>query len=347
MTTPAITEILNIAHSPAWMPWAVSYFFFIGLAVSAAFISLMGTLLGRPGWEKASRAAAIVMMTCAITAPIALLGDLHQPGRFWHFYTNFTPWSWMSWGAFFLPLFVVLAVVYGWLVLNPRGPFAWALRPLALATAIMAALVALYTGMEVMIIKARPLWNTAFLPFFYLFTGLTGAAGLALLFNCAAQHQDETARTKLARAMSLFAWLSLATLGLWFMAGVTGLSDPAARALTAMSGDPRWLSLAAGLAVLLIVPALAGVVCKRGWVLALTGIAAASAAWLFRWIVFMDGQMIPKTGAGTYVWRIPAGSEGWLGIIGVFGLWLFVSIVIAGFLFRADSDRAARATPAE
>ena len=32
----------------------------------------------------------------AIVGPLALTGDLHQPGRAWHFYAHITPWSWMS-----------------------------------------------------------------------------------------------------------------------------------------------------------------------------------------------------------------------------------------------------------
>ena len=103
MNTPAIIETVNISHGMIWLPWAVSYFFFIGLALSAALISLVWSLAGRKEWEQASRMAIFTMLTSAIVAPVALLADLPQPGRFWHFYTNFTPWSWMSWRAFLLP----------------------------------------------------------------------------------------------------------------------------------------------------------------------------------------------------------------------------------------------------
>jgi tetrathionate reductase subunit C len=68
---------------------------------------------------------------------------------------------------------------------------------------------------------------------------------------------------------------------------------------------------------------------------------------LFRWIVFMDGQMIPKTGAGTYTWHMPAGSDGWLGIIGVFGLWLFAAIAVSSLAANKADDAARQAAPAE
>ncbi|MDI8746341.1 hypothetical protein MJM83_32235, partial [Salmonella enterica subsp. enterica serovar Montevideo] len=47
--------------------------------------------------------ASVFSITCAITAPLALTADLHQTARVWHFYAWPTPWSWMPWGALFLP----------------------------------------------------------------------------------------------------------------------------------------------------------------------------------------------------------------------------------------------------
>ena len=63
---------------------------------------------GKPG-SPARRllpSAVAVLLVSAIAAPISLLADLHQPGRFWHFYAHATPWSWMWLGALLLPCFV-------------------------------------------------------------------------------------------------------------------------------------------------------------------------------------------------------------------------------------------------
>ncbi len=342
---PAIIETVNITHEAAWLPWAVFYFFFAALAFSAAIISTAWTLLRRSGWKRAARMTLLVLLSSAIVAPVALLADLHQPGRFWHFYTHFTPWSWMSWGALFLPLFVALAIVYSWLALTqPQdGRLAWAIRPLAMATLAFALLVALYTGMEVMVVKARPIWNTALLPWAYLFTGLMGAAGLALVVDAFIPGDHATAERKLSKVMGYAALLSLLTLGLWLAEGLTGISDAAARTIAAISGSAYWRMIGLALALSLALPILGFFI--RGLPLAVLGLIAVAAMWAFRWVVFMDGQMIPKTGAGLYAYRLPMGADGLLGIIGIIGLWLAVIIIVTTITGLAPRQGAAQ--PAE
>ena len=43
-------------------------------------------------------------------------------------------------------------------------------------------------------------------------------------------------------------------------------------------------------------------------------------AWVFRWIIFMAVQGVPKYGAGLYLYTMPLGSDGLLGMLGVLGL---------------------------
>ena len=52
----------------------------------------------------------------------------------------------------------------------------------------------------------------------------------------------------------------------------------------------------------------------------LLALAMLAAAWVFRWIVFMPVQTVPKFGAGLYLQGVPWGSDGVLGMLGVFGL---------------------------
>ncbi|WP_341648715.1 NrfD/PsrC family molybdoenzyme membrane anchor subunit [Thauera humireducens] len=78
-----------------------------------------GRRLPPSGWAGTSRLALLGALVCGLAAPVALLADLHQPGRFWHFYAYFTPTSWMSWGAFFIPVYLVGLLTYAWLALRP------------------------------------------------------------------------------------------------------------------------------------------------------------------------------------------------------------------------------------
>ena len=50
------------------------------------------------------------------------------------------------------------------------------------------------------------------------------------------------------------------------------------------------------------------------------GVAMMAAAWVFRWGLFMGVQSVPKFGAGLYLYSMPLGGEGLMGMLGVAGL---------------------------
>ena len=57
----------------------------------------------------------------------------------------------------------------------------------------------------------------------------------------------------------------------------------------------------------------------KGYTLVL-GIGLAASAWAFRWALFMGVQGVPKFGAGLYLYSMPLGGEGLMGMLGVAGL---------------------------
>ena len=59
------------------------------------------------------------MVAAGLVAPIALTADLHQPARAWHFYAQTRFGSVMWYGAYLLPLFSLLSMLLGWLLLRP------------------------------------------------------------------------------------------------------------------------------------------------------------------------------------------------------------------------------------
>ena len=54
-----IIELLTPAYEAAWLPWAVQYFFLIGLSYGAFLLSLPGIVGRRPGWTGISRLALL------------------------------------------------------------------------------------------------------------------------------------------------------------------------------------------------------------------------------------------------------------------------------------------------
>lgn len=348
---PNIVETINVAREVAWLPWAVQYFFLIGLSYGAYLLSLPGIVFRRPGWAGISRLALLGALVCGLVAPVALLADLHQPGRFWHFYAWFTPTSWMSWGAFFIPVYLGGLLVYAWLALRPElarhaasgGKLAGlalvlaygghesrgALKAAALLAFVGAALVALYTGAEVAVVQARPLWNTPLLPLQFFITAFAGAVGLALLFNRFGP-RDEAASRRMAGVLAATQLAALAVGALWLALGLSGVSPVHARALAEVGPSASWqLSAAWAVAATMLTLVLAWKWPGSGPVV---GLLALHSAWMMRWSIFIGGQEVPKTGAGYYSYMLPLGPEGLMGIVGTAGLWVFLFVLITTLL---------------
>lgn len=330
-----IIELLTPHYEAAWLPWAVQYFFLAGLATGAALLATW-SLWSRP--DGAARQALplimVLLATAAITAPVALLADLHQPARFWHFYAHITPWSWMSVGALLLPAFVTLALglCLAWWLDARR----W-LRPLSLLLALSALGILVYTGAEVAVVRARPLWHTAWVPLNLALTAWLATIGALLIL----------ARwTEAGHLPAVRAWLGRIGLGLslalllaalaWLTHGILTDSPSLATARRLYQQFPIWhISLA--LSVLLGALMLAGWCLPRLWLHRrhgplLMGLGACATAWAFRWALFMGVQGVPKYGAGLYLHDMPWGGDGLLGIVGIFGLCLTVLVVVLWLL---------------
>lgn len=362
---PSIVETVNVVREVAWLPWAVQYFFLIGLSYGAFLLSLPGIVGRRAGWLGISRLALLGALLCGLTAPVALLADLHQPGRFYHFYLFFTPSSWMSWGAFFIPVYLGGLILYAWLAFRPllaqqaadgglsprlarlcrviaygglesRG----ALLAAAVLAFIGAALVALYSGMEVMVVQARPLWDTPLLPVQFVITALAGSIGLTLLLKRLARLPDAApGNQQLLRVLAATQALALLVGAIWLLLGMTGLSPSHAQALAQVAPAAAWQLTAvwaAGSTALTLWLAL-----RRPGSGLLLGLLALHSAWMMRWTIFIGGQEVPKTGAGFYEYQLPLGYDGLLGIVGTFGLWVALFIALTTLLPVARLTRDA------
>ncbi|MGE4436607.1 NrfD/PsrC family molybdoenzyme membrane anchor subunit [Achromobacter sp.] len=318
-----ITELLTPVYDAAWLPWAVQYFFLIGIAATAA-LTAAGAAFGKAGSSARQLlpAAVTVLLVCAIAAPVSLLADLHQPGRFWHFYTRLTPWSWMWLGALLLPVFTGLAVLFcaAWW----WGRMLW-VRLLALALALSAVSILVYTGAEVMVLRARPLWHTPFLPLNFALTAWLGALGAMFLVARWLPGGLKALPVALLRRLSVTAVVMLAIgAGAWILLGLLGVDASFDAAVRLFGEFPVWRASLAGavitafcmIALLQRAPRTLAAPLPSA-ALALTMLAAA---WIFRWVVFMSVQGVPKYGAGLYLYDMPWGSDGLLGMIGVLGL---------------------------
>lgn len=346
-----ITEIINVTRDTAWLPWAVQYFFLIGLSVACFLFTMPRFLFGRSQADKPARLALVGALVCGLTAPVALLADLHGPGRFYHFYLYFQPSSWMAWGAWFIPIYVGGLLVYAWLALRPDLLRAAAtpsfLQPLyarlggeipqmALKLAggitfVGAFLVLLYTGMEVMVVAARPLWHTPFLPLQFAATAIAGGLGLMLLLNRWLGDADRELEALLNRRLALAQAVVIGLGCAWLFVSMSGVSPAHARALDQVAPSLAWQFTAAWAVLAAVVPMVLAVL-RPGSSGLVTGLIVLHSAWMIRWTVFIGGQSIPKTGAGYYDYVLPLGSDGLLGIVGTAGLWIALFVVLTNWL---------------
>ncbi|WP_041058131.1 NrfD/PsrC family molybdoenzyme membrane anchor subunit [Vibrio owensii] len=344
-----ITEVLVQPQAIAWLPWAVQYFFYIGSAYAAAILFLIALLFESHTSHRLRAALVLTLAIGAIVGPLALTGDLHQPGRAWHFYAHLTPWSWMSLGSLFLPLFSGLAVATAWLYLRndlinlenqPGKVFPllaklslgrWKTsRKLMIAVSIVTVLsgltIALYTGAEIAIVKSRSLWHQPASPVLWFVTAFIGAVGFTLLLWLLIPSKSDRLTfgdTRLLRQTTAISGaLSLLLIPIW-------ASNNASSSLYA---SPLWVQHIALLTSLLLGSVLLALFTLRDTnrhfirVLFMSGMALTT-AWTVRWITMMEVQTIAKFDVGPYPYDLPIGSNGLLGIIGMFGLWITLALL--------------------
>jgi tetrathionate reductase subunit C len=353
-------ELLAPRYAIAWYPWAVQYFFLIALSYATLWLAAPALVFGKQRWLPTARLAVLACLTTTLVAPVALLADLHQPLRFWHFYAYATSSSWMSIGSLLLPLYVVGVLLLAWLAWRPAlqanrqapGLAGLAARLLAfgsaptprvalvlvgLGTLALSAGIMLYTGAELAVVKARPLWNTVWLPPMLVATGFIAAAGLILVLNRVSGLRDQATIGQMLRVLLGACLVAGLVAGSWFLDGFNANVGSVAAALDSVRASPSWRSTAlwGGLTGLALFGAVLFLLTRPAarrpalfawaWVL---GLVAIHMGWMFRWVVLMDVQHVARNSAGFHHYGIPAGSSGILGIVGTFGLWLAAVLVI-------------------
>ena len=348
MTTTV--EVLGFARGPDWLPWAVQYFFLIGVSCAAFFLSLPGLVWRLPSWRTLSRLALLAALISGLTAPVALMADLHQPGRFINFYLHPNFGSWMAWGSFFIPLYVGSLLLYAWLCLRPTllrlaqrgGRLAvvyqrvsygghdnrQAIGLAALAASLGAMLLLLYTGMETMVVSARVLWNSPLVPLLFLSTACVGGLGMTLLVAALAGRRDVAPALNRGLALALAATFIL--LAAWFAGALSGQASAAAKALTALALSRVWATT--GVWFLGTAAFTLWLAVRSPQSLWSTALLALHGAWLLRWIVFIGGQSIPRMGSTWFDYSLGIGPDGLLGIAGSLGLALFLYVVLTGLI---------------
>ncbi|MDC0726269.1 tetrathionate reductase subunit TtrC [Phytobacter diazotrophicus] len=326
MSPMIIDEVLAQPQDITWLPWAVQYFFFIGIASCAVLLACAARWSQHRYREAFERICLFLALTCGIVAPLALTADLHQTARFWHFYAWPTPWSWMPWGALFLPLFTVFVGLWFLLfhlrVVTER--FTPLMRWIALAAALTAVGLLLYTGREVSVVQARPIWFSYGYPLVMFISAISALLALLSL----ALHKHRYCGKLLAKGQ-VVTLLLLGAVALVWLLGDT-LSGEALRQQWRLATDIRFYMLVM-MTLWGVVVVLALAANRYDFPLSLTlasTLLVAALCWTLRWALLIGGQTVPKYNALINDYHLPPGTDGLLAIIGTFGLWFALMITI-------------------
>lgn len=348
-----IRELLTLPQDIAWLPWAVQYFFFIGIAASASVIAVILRLWKKGELRELELLIVGIGITAGIVGPIALLADLHQPGRFFNFYIQAAHWSWMWIGALFVPLFVGLIIVQFWLLLRENttkeGTFKWFrvlhwwnynptkwLPITSVALLAVSFMILLYTGKEVNVLKSQPIWHTAWLPWVLFFTAFQAVPMCVKTWS--------TWSTKWAKRGAYTAILSrvqlIGLLGVAICLIGWAMSDsPAGAAFRDLPNKGSvWFTIGLSIFIYWVVLMTYTLVnfntrrinCK--WIDLLLALGSLSLAWTIRWAILMQSQTLPKYNVVINPYHLDWGFSGFLGILSTFGLWLTLVIVIWSLL---------------
>jgi len=193
-----------------WGTLASIYLFLASASAGCLFISSLSPVFGWKTSSSLTRPGAYGALLLLLLAPIPLLLELGQPGRFLNLLNpaNFNPRSPMSWGSWFLILYGLALVIYIWVLQGGRAvpvrPDQAAattegqttktpLRVWGIVTLLFALAIPLYTGTELAVVKAKAAWNSPLVPFYMLASAVALGASLVGLYHVVATAGSKTA----------------------------------------------------------------------------------------------------------------------------------------------------------
>ena len=194
-----------------WGILIVNYLFLGGLSAGIFFVSALASYLQSKdeSYVRIARYGAMLAPWPVALGSFLLIFDLGNWHRFYLLFTHFRWQSPMSIGSWLLLLFNGVAFVYFWAWLPDevkssmvtrfklsialaRDLTAWRSR-LAAAGFPLSIAVAIYTGVLLGAVQARPFWNTNLVAQLFLFSALsTGCAVLILVLSFNRRNMDET-----------------------------------------------------------------------------------------------------------------------------------------------------------
>lgn len=345
-------EIIASRHDVVWGLTAVQYFFMVQVGAACILLASLGPAFDLSGLRRVSGLSLVAGITLVATAPLNLIAELMQQGRFASMFYNTHLSSPLSWGVFVINAALVLAGVFGLALLKNaliqakhEGTFSSLLpyalvrgkRPLSPAALKFLAWLALvgsvalfvYSGMDLASVSSRIMWAPSIMPLLLAASGLTGAVALLILLE-RISHGLSLERAGWYRRALFSSLLLLLAVGLVWMLAQFAFANQAGRSVwTYLSGQGffSFFLVAVGLGTLL--PFVLAAVSKREDILSSTALLVLLGGYMLRYVLTIGGQEMGRTTAGLndYApWDIWA-HGGLMAAAGTVGLWVALMIL--------------------
>ncbi len=377
---PYIIEIINALHGVDWSLAIPQYFFFTGLSAAAFLISALTYVFGDEHYRPIAKLSLIVAFTVLIAAPLNLIADLEQQGRFYSLFYHTHATSPMSWGVFLLttyPLLIALEGVfafragfarkaqhasgnkqkfYAFLALGSQEvtsatekrdhKWSYILGAIGIPFAIA---VHGYTGYILGVVRARPLWHTPLMPLIFLVSAMVSGIAFMLVLTWL-MVRNEKGRinwTLIDRLAVLLGWTIITDLTIrlfWYSIGFFYSYGSYQDVIRFMFRERFIETVLIEIALSLMIPALVMLIPRLRRIrplLILSALVTIAGVWLFRWDTVIGGQEIPKITAGFYQYHPEFwGSKGIMQVISNWAFWLFLFILFTWFLPWRNHDAA-------
>ncbi|MHC4749330.1 MAG: NrfD/PsrC family molybdoenzyme membrane anchor subunit [Planctomycetota bacterium] len=281
-----MSEQGTVAHlAYDWM--IVTYIFLGGISAGTYFFSV-AVNYWKQEFKHFAKKSALLSLIAIIIGMLILLHDLGQPSRAWRLFLSFNPSSPISWGVWFVNIFMLFNLIYNFSLFKGREAhakkFAYAGLPFALLTAI-------YTGMLLAQAPGRILWHTALMPVLFLNGAII--SGIALVMLLSATNRNVEPLSKLGK---LVAWLVILELGMILaetMILLNGGTESAAAIKVLLSGQLGLLFIGVEIVLGAIIPT---VLLLRGkktaWVQVIASFLILIGIFAMRYVIVTGGQLI-------------------------------------------------------
>jgi formate-dependent nitrite reductase membrane component NrfD len=229
-----------------WNYLITIYLFSAGVSAGAMIVSIAADFINPVKYEKIVRTGAYIAPFPIMAGMVLLILDLERPRLFWLLLTTIKYKSVMSLGAWIIALFSAVSIVY--FILNlPEGYSrklkmkAGAIKAVKAMGFVLSTCVALYTGILLSTLTARPFWNTPMIPvLLFISAVIDGLAAISLVLclnpNDSVGREEINNNESFIHTMDfvLLYLLSLATAV--FIIGMGRSTEGAANALGAVTG---------------------------------------------------------------------------------------------------------------